>query len=410
MRILAILFCTIVAAPTYGESPQQTVLSQVRLAVENTNFNYTISHPEQVRSAWIEVHDEPLLLDKKSVPVQAQGELSWDWDRSNINPNEDPEDVLTLSLWDPNGERLECEGTTMYLRAGGRVAFTVIGNRGKFTSTGWAASSFVRIAQGDQKPSFGIMGSTLDDRTQFYINDVKGLDCSRRMMQVRVADLAHASVELDPECTRRSGLMSINTLNEDSKGFEYDRTWVLVASDHSPVLRSVSPAKISTLDALKNLRFVLRGRGFTPDSSVFIGGMPDVLPVYVGNIVSSEVEYVSPTELVVTMSTGWAMDDTVSTIRFAGTPRLRFWVIGKENSYELSEPYDVGVEGIDAKTTALITGVSPFPVHVMSEHSPTELKLIIRGQNFRPENKAYAEAGHYTTGDMECGRNMSLRI
>jgi hypothetical protein len=36
------------------------------------------------------------------------------------------------------------------------------------------------------------------------------------------------------------------------------------------------------------------------------------------------------------------------------------------------------------KTTALITGISPFSVHSMNEHSSAELKLIIRGENFRP--------------------------
>ena len=32
------------------------------------------------------------------------------------------------------------------------------------------------------------------------MNDVKGVDCSRRMMQVQVADLAHAKIKLEPEC------------------------------------------------------------------------------------------------------------------------------------------------------------------------------------------------------------------
>lgn len=399
MRTLAALVCAMFAVSMYGASPEQSAKPQVNLTVDNAIFNYEISHPELVGSAWVEVRDEPLLLDKKSIAVQGHGQLNWDWDRSKINPNEESEDELTLSIWDPNGATVECEGTVMSEHPGGLVSSTVVGGREKFTADGIVGTTLVRIAKDEPNPAFDITGLGLGPGTQFYVNDAKGVDCKTRLMQAQVSDLVHAKINLDPACSRKPGLMSINTENKDNS-FDYDRTWVLIASPNSPVLRSISPAKISIFDPLKSLRFVLHGSGFAQDSSVFIGELPDFVPLMVSQLVSPEVKYVSPTKLVVTMSPGWALDNTAATIHFQGPPRLRFWVIGKEGGYEVSKPFDVGVDAA-SEPTALITGVSPFPVPLMKEHGPSELKLTIRGEDFRPENKVHVEAGHYTTGDMD---------
>jgi len=49
--------------------------------------------------------------------------------------------------------------------------------------------------------------------------------------------------------------------------------------------------------------------------------------------------------------------------------------------------------------TALISSVSPYPIKPMNEHSPEELKITIRGENFLPEDKVMLDNGHFGPHD-----------
>lgn len=75
---------------------------------------------------------------------------------------------------------------------------------------------------------------------------------------------------------------------------------------------------------------------------------------------------------------------------------LRIWVLGDEEKYELSGPVDVPVR-LDVgkhRDVAVITSISPFPIHLMDRHSPAELKITVHGENFIPENKVAAHYGY----------------
>jgi hypothetical protein len=131
MRPYAILLCvTLLCAPGFGRPQNQSAAPKLQLRLYDKgpyhdqsmahNFVYAITHPEFIRAAWIEVLDRPLVLDRKSVAVQAKGDMKWDWDTSKLNGWEQPQDQLVLSIWDPNGETIYCEGTIMYAKSGGR--------------------------------------------------------------------------------------------------------------------------------------------------------------------------------------------------------------------------------------------------------------------------------------------------
>src|SRR4029077_12017068 len=127
-----------------------------------------------------------------------------------------------------------------------------------------------------------------------------------------------------------------------------------------------------------------------------------------------ETEYVSSTELRAHVDGTQPKEDTV-----AQTPgeNLRLWVTGNEDKFELSRPIDVRLrpsgkalpEGrlLEADfrrwkpKTAVVTSVSPFPVQLMDEHSPKELQVTIRGENFSAEDKVHFSFGNNANNDKE---------
>jgi hypothetical protein len=76
---------------------------------------------------------------------------------------------------------------------------------------------------------------------------------------------------------------------------------------------------------------------------------------------------------------------------------LRIRVEGEEKRFELSEFRDLRVQPLPehrVRPTAVITSVSPFPIRLMNDHSPDELKLTIHGQNFIAQHKAIVAFGN----------------
>lgn len=396
MRLLALGIALVLPARAQSQRPI------LNLQVEDEeHFTYSIPHSEQVRAAWIEVRDEPLLLDKKSVPVVPEGKFDWQWNRGTINPTEDPADNLTLSMWDPNGETIICdENTVMRAYRGGRVAQTIIGNREKFEADPALSLSFARVAQ--DSPSFTLhaAGAGLPTNTRIHVNSEEAGDCADRFLRSSVIDFTHADIEIPASCLRTPGLLYF-TANQNSDN-EY-RTWLQIAGRHSPQLKSVEPASISAQTPKNTLRFTLRGKGFTPQSEVYIGEGPSISWLRYPALTAT-VKYISPTELRVEADPSYYGTESFAS-QGSKLRSLRFWVEGDEKKFELSEPFEVAIETDEpeppSRPTALITAVSPFPVKLMTEASPNELQLTIRGENFRPENKVWIEAGHYTDGDMQ---------
>ena len=90
---------------------------------------------------------------------------------------------------------------------------------------------------------------------------------------------------------------------------------------------------------------------------------------------------------------------------------------GNEEKFELSEARDVTVRSPgEAATvfqisetdfrrwrpnTAVVTSVSPFPIKLMNEHSPEELKVTIHGENLLAEDKVRFSFGGEVTNDKE---------
>jgi hypothetical protein len=414
MRLPALLLCmTILCAACPDGSAQQAKNPELQLSVSNygRHFVYSVAHPESIREAWIEILDRPVLLDKKSVPVQANGTLDWEWDRSPLNFYEQPEDNLELSIWDPNGETIICDiNGMMTAHPGGLVSSTTVGARGRLAQYPRLNPSFVRAAQGGEAITFDVTGEDLGPGTKFQVQAPRGGRCDNRSMHAEVLDFAHARVSVAADCLVRPGILLVSADGDEERAAS-----VHVASRTSPVLLRVSPSHIPENMCQDQLRLVLRGSGFTEESAVYAGYNPDSLD-HMTDQLSLGTEYISPTELRVRVDAYQAEDHEVSA-GIAPDEKLRIWVKGKEEKFQLSEPYDVTLrpvvthdisfplEGLVLRPlrpkTAVVTSVSPFPIKLMNERSPGELKVTIHGENFVPEDKVRFSFGGQTTNDRE---------
>jgi len=167
MRVPAITLCLATLA---GALPRRTSTCRCgargHLSFDSgdggTHFNYSIIHPELVRSAWIEVVDRPLVLAHKPVAIQPYGQVTWDWNQGFINFFEQEEDNLVLSIWDPNGETITCDvNTVMTAHPGGVVSSTTVGARERLAPYPLLNPSFMRVSPGSDAVTLDVTGSDL---------------------------------------------------------------------------------------------------------------------------------------------------------------------------------------------------------------------------------------------------------
>ena len=295
MRAFAtLLFLAGLCAPCFSQAPDRSAIPELQFLVSDNgrHFRYSISRPELVGEAWIEILDRPLLVGKKSVAVEANSTLDWDWDRSALNFYEQPEDNLILSVWDPNGETLVCNiNTVMTSEPGGVVSSTTVGARQQLTPFPRLNSSWVRAAEGSETITFDVTGQDLSEGAKLHIDTLRGGRCDSRSVTAQVLDLAHARVTLGPDCLQRAGILLVTAEEGSQAG-----ATVHVASGSGPILSSVSPATIPEGIRQDKLKLVLRGHRFTQESKVYAGYNPDAGD-YSTDQLFFQTDYISPTEL-----------------------------------------------------------------------------------------------------------------
>jgi len=410
MRLVASLVYLTACTVSFGQTTQRRTSGDLQLAVSDygSHFFYSIPNPDQVRKAWIEVLDHPLILDQKPVAIQANGTLDWQWDRSALNVYEQPDDNLEVSIWDPNGETITCDiDTMMRSEPGGIVSGATVAARQQLTPMSRLGHTWVRAAQGSRGITFDALGEDLGPSTTFRVAS-RGGRCSQQNVQARFLDLAHARITLGSDCLQRPGILLVTTSNYTDEG-----ATIHVASRAGPKLDSVFPSSLR--DDLKEdeLRLVLRGRGFTKDFTVQAGYDPDGDDFQTWQL-SLETEYVSPTELRAHVDIIHSKDATVAQPQ---GEKLRLWVKGNEENFELSRPFDVTLRPTPGPLvplrlsdpdfrrwkpkTAIVTSVPPFPIRLMDEHSPNELEISIRGENFSTQDKVFFPFGSNDNNDKE---------
>jgi hypothetical protein len=331
---------------------------------------------------------------------------------------EQPEDNLVVEIWDPNGETLTCDvNTVMRSEPGGVVAGATIGGRQQFRLSPHVGRSWMRVTEGSGGITFDGTGIDLSPSARFSVKASGGSQCNQQSLRVRVLDLMHMRITLGADCLRKPGSLLVTTSNDSGESAPpidfFEGAAVHVASKSSPTLTSVSPSTLPDNLRQDKMRLVLHGRGFTKDSVVYAGYYPDANDFQLDQL-WPETEFVSPTELRVHVDPAHAGEDTVAQPQ---GEKLRLWVKGNEEKFELSQPYDVTLiptgqplpQGRLFESdfrrwkpkTAVITSVSPFPIRLMDEHSPKELEVSIRGDNFSPQDKVRFLFGYNANNDKE---------
>jgi hypothetical protein len=366
---------------------------QLLVSDDGFHFHYSIPRSEQVRRAWIEVLDVPAVLDSKPIAIQQNGEFNWEWNHSALKGFETDDDVLALSLWDPDGDTLICEGTVMSAHPGGEVSQITLGGRTKFSPEPRLRTSLVRVVQGTPSFTFDVLGADLTSDTVLHIFPDKGAKCADRRVHTQVLDLSHARVTIDRECLWQPGVLSVSPQSKPESYNDY-RAWIYVAGRTSPTLQSVSPLQLRADVMDSQLRLIVRGKGFDKRSQVYAGPSPHNVFFSLDQVVLN-TEYVSPTELRAKADPSYG-DDPLEKSTHSGLDPLRIWVEGDEKRFEVSEPSDIKIQpipGQKVRPTDVITSVWPYPIRLMNERSPDELKLTIHGKNFVAENKAVSAWG-----------------
>jgi hypothetical protein len=215
-------------------------IADAATAEKGTIFGYTITHPEVVRAAWIEVLDCAVLLDRKEIKVQASGEINGAWDDSGLGYLAEPEDVLFLSIWDPHCETTCDVNTVMTTRRdGGLVSGRTIGSRSNFAPAQMGLDElFLRVPQEHPQLVLTMPGSDLLPGAKFTVKPVEGAACDDSSVHSEILDLSHARLTVSSVCFRKPGVISIFPV--DTPDY-YAPVQISIASKQSPVLRSVSP-------------------------------------------------------------------------------------------------------------------------------------------------------------------------
>lgn len=390
---VAIAGFAILSASCWGQSP-----IKIGLLVTNDggHFAYTIDYPELASKVWIEVLDGPTVLDRTPIPVKASGELDWAW--KGAPAGEDEDDQLKLSIWDPNGISGVDTGLTTYAEPGGTVSAVTVGARkGEIRPDATLDGSLIRVQQGSASLTFVATGRDLHRTTMFHVLAEEGARCRDSDLPSEVLNMGHARITLDSQCFRDAGAITILPAN-DYRGADdaflngTGAVWVRVASRKSPVLRSVSPSTLPADTPEDDVELTLHGSGFSENSEIYAGYLPNA--AFAPRELLLDTEYVSPTEL---RARGPNENESVGRALWPHD-RLRIWVEGDQDKSEISEPRDIEIRGSTGekrlRQTALITSVSPFPIHLMTGYSPEELMITIRGENFIRENRVQAGNTH----------------
>jgi hypothetical protein len=369
---------------------------QLIVTNDGEHFQYSISRPQQVQKAWIEVLDRPVVIDKRPVDVQRGGEFDWQWNWEAINEAQD-DDRLELGLWDPDAHTIVCEGTTMRAEPGGVVAKTTAGGRTSFDPQPQLDEMELRVPEGSSDFTFEARGRDFMRDTKFHVFSQNPGACRDSLVDTEIDNLAHARVRLSAECLEAPGILFLST-DRQAKFYDNNLVWIHVASRTSPALSSIDSAVVSEEERVGNVSLILRGSNFGKESEVITGYMPT------GGVHAEQVlfdtKYVSATELRATVSVN--EDDRIGeSIGFlhnavVDSYALRVWVRGDQAKYELSNSIDVPVHGDPKKrrNMPVVTSISPFPIRLMTQQSPADLRVTVHGENFIPENKVTAQYGY----------------
>ncbi len=351
-------------------------------------IRYSISRPQGVQGAWVEVWDRPTRLSRNSVPVVPEGKAKC----TNCLDAEQTPRELYVSIFDAE-EPLICidycpKGTAM---SGWYLSETMAGKQPEddyeeneepayLLESPSLTGEPVRVLAGSGSTTVVLPGENLLPSSRVYLDADKGAppkDASRTYLYSRTIDLRHVEVMLPSDILEKPQVFRLHikdSWNGDKPEGPEDGQKIIVARKDSPTIDSIKP------DAMRCCRtrdsdatVVLRGRGFTEHSEVKAGDDPYLHPA---------ITFVSSHELRVTFPDMELKDGSE---RYSRAKPLSLTVVN--GPLQISAPGEIHVlpsaRFRPDPLPATIRAIAPYPVPMMDFHSPKFLTLDINGDNFR---------------------------
>lgn len=402
----AIIFATIMAGATHAQEatkvcsdgPTIKIASQWdRLGlimaasdVAAQPLRYSISNPQGVKAAWVEVWDRPKRLSRRSVPVVSEGEAVC---AGCMDAGETPRE-LKISIFDAKEPSICIDycspGTPM---SGWYVSETMAGKQPDEDYDESQEPSYlmdspsltgkpIRVLEGTNSTNLVLPGKDLINSSRVYLvageRKTPG-SASPTYLYSRTIDLRHVEVTLPSDMLDQPGVLLVDVKDSWEKTTEPSQhpQKIIVASKDSPVIQSIEPETLRCcVSRVSEATVVLRGSGFRKDSEVRLGD---------DEVTHGGTTFVSPNELLVTFPAYELQDN--SELHSRATP-LTFTVIN--GPLQVSAPAKLHVLP-SAKfrlqpLTAQIRSIAPYPVPMMDFQSPQFLTLEIGGDNFRPDD------------------------
>ncbi|HET6842227.1 MAG TPA: hypothetical protein VFK06_11170 [Candidatus Angelobacter sp.] len=391
-----------------------------RLRVETSDYSeYTLHYqvlPDaaQVKEAWIEVWDRPVLLYRQRVPADsASGKLVWQDKDIEESPSK-----LQIALLDPDYKpRYICidycnpEDLNQTLPTSELVA-------------GWGPDDdppypelqiqAVRVVAGSSGLDTVLSGRYLHRDSRLVVANFDPVHKTYEHLQflpVEYLDMFHVKASLPPALLRQPGTLAINVMPpmEEHRSHEpvFDGTYkswmpgttsseiaVVVACQQSAVVDRLEPKEVradqaenknestanSDQDAELGTYLRVHGSNFNRDSQVVLG--PDPLEGQ-----KMETQFLSSEEL-----RFW-----IESAKLKASPgdTVTLWVTNQKDSCAISNQTTFRVLPKDEIPVTFpggeIRSTEPYPIPLMTQSGPREMEAIIRGTNFHPNVTVIAQ-------------------
>lgn len=395
-----------VRPPGNGAHPE--AVPQLRVQQDWTRYTleYQASNPAQIKDAWIEVWDRPLLVFRQQVPG-AGGTMLWE-DRTDSPPSK-----LDIALLDPDY----------------KPRYICMDNCGpeEFKETQPTSDLVVGVAPDEQPPEAGLeiqsartlagfsglevilAGFYLTPDTRLLVADFDPTSRAYTHLQFlpfEYVDLQHIKLSIPAFLLLRPRVLVFSVMppREESNeaepvfdgtpqgwlpGTNYHSAALIVASPESPIVERLEPSELrADADELRSFNIAgphpatyqehgvymrVHGQGFDRNSHVILGPNP-----FDGT--NFQAEFISPQEL-----RFW-----IEARQFQGSAgqAVTLWVSNQKQICTLSNPVNFNI--IPAAGAPLpvlggeITITEPYPIPFIKQNGPKAMEFVIRGKNFRP--------------------------
>jgi hypothetical protein len=395
-------------------SSEMKCSSGIRLSLSEDSepgvLRYRISNPNEVRSAWIEVWDQPRRLLRQQISIKHVGEIDWTEKIQHFTPT--PQQ-LYFGIFDPTIERqvYYCgvgeppPKRPLLPQRGGTVSEVLVGLDPEQLRPDFESQNI--------QLSAGVDGAELTLRARDIIPNGRVLLIQREPrkrsgeawretvpwkvvenLPTEFVDLHGFKVYIparDLEKPSVLAMIACNSVCEDTRAtfdlpsyYGASSLTIQVMGKPSPVLDSVElidPAILDPHVINTGAKLRLRGNNFSSETEVSVRNA--IRPA----------QFVSDKELIVEIPPGYfAPNDAISVEDDEVHVSETRYVVGASLPQDVSDVPSTENSAANTLPEPYISSVSPYPIELMAGNDPLVQPINVYGKNFRPDVVVTARA------------------